>query len=335
MTTESELRELLVSEAGGPHRRAGAGWDEVVRRGRHHRRAARVRVGLAAGGLAVVAVLGALALGDRLDDEDGHGVVAEQPDGEGTTVPPTPSTSTTPTTTSTPATTAGTALVAGAKDLTAARAGGLPEITLLLEGSDPSTGYDPCTATGPLLADGDPIRISVVPADRANGSWSTCRPHAFGSVGTVALGKPVRERQVVDGSDGVPLRVVDQALLLYPAELPARYAGIDPVESGGEIYESETLDSWTFTWIQDDIALSLSRWALDGEHPEGCVDGDVVDVRGAQGRACTGEGSAQVRLLSWTEDEEIFIVELSDVSGDGGGEEIDLVALARALQPFE
>ncbi len=62
MTTDSDLRDLLSSEAAGPPQPA-PGWDDVMRRGRQRRRARRTQTAIV-GGLAGALVVTAFVLAD-------------------------------------------------------------------------------------------------------------------------------------------------------------------------------------------------------------------------------------------------------------------------------
>ena len=310
MTTDRELRDLLLDEAGDPPRHT-APWDDIVRRGRRHRRVARIRTGLVAGGLTALAVIGAVALGD----DDRAAVVANDPDDLTTTTTPR---STTP--------------APMGSDITAARAVGV-FVTLLIPPSDPATGFDPCVDSHPRITESpSEVTVELVPASFSSGlPWAACHASPFSGWGFVELTDPLDDRQLVDGFDGAAIHVVSNAELLLPAALPEPFDLERRDESTQIAYEGVAVDAWTFSWTADDLVLNVSRWALDGEHPEGCGGGQAVEVRGLTGHLCTNESSS---LLSWVDDTSIRIIELVDVGGDPRPDGFDLVAIADALEPL-
>jgi hypothetical protein len=310
MTTDRELHDVLATEADGPARPAPA-WDDVVRRGRHHRRVARVRTGLVAGGLAALAVIGGIAVTDRTDDED-TGVVANDPDPAPVTSQP-----------AFPAT-----------DLAAARAVGV-FVTVIGAPSDPATGFDPCVDQHPRVMEApDQVTVELVPASLSSGQpWAACQASPFSGWGTIELTDPLGSRRLVDASDGQEIQVLDDADLVFPASLPApfdvdhwdEFAHLLPTELA--VYERE----WTFSWVAGDVVLNLSAWSLDGEHPDGCTDGEAVTIGGLAGSLCTDASHA---LLSWIDGGSARILELVDVSGEPLPAGIDLVAVATGLEPL-
>jgi hypothetical protein len=317
MTTERELHDLLTAEADAPARPAP--WDDIVRRGRHHRRVARVRTGLLAGGVAALAVLGGVAATD-LGDEETTGVVADHPD-----------VNTGPTTTrdlSRPD-------LSRLPDLTAARASG-NHITLILGAAVPDEGFDPCTEQVPLVeATAEVVRITVAKTFELPGlvRWSACHASPFSGWGTVELDAPLGSRQVIDDRDGREIEVVDDAALLFPTELPAPF-DVEQWDEFAQVTSEEMAvheREWTFSWTTDDVVLNISWWSLTGQHPDGCTDGEAVDVRGGTGRLCTNESSA---LLSWIDGDSMRVIELVDVSGEALPGGIDLVAIADDLSPL-
>lgn len=317
MTTERELRDLLTAEADAPARPAP--WDDIVRRGRHHRRVARVRTGLLAGGVAALAAIGVVAATD-LDDEETTGVVADNPD-----------VNTGPTTTrdlSQPD-------LSRLPDLTAARASG-NRITLILGAAVPDEGFDPCTEQVPLADETtDLVRVSIAKTFELPGAihWAECQSSPFSGWGSFELDAPLGSRRVIDDRDGREIEVVDEAALLFPTKLPTpfdveqwdEFAQVTPEEMA--VHERE----WTFSWTTDDLVLNVSWWSLSGQHPDGCTDGENVDVRGGTGRLCTNESSA---ILSWIDGDSLRVIELVDVSGEPLSGGIDLVAIADDLGPL-
>jgi hypothetical protein len=312
MTTDHELHDLLASEADVPVRQS-AGWDDIVRRGRHHRRVARARTGLAAGGLAALTVIGVVAVSD-LGDDDTSGVVANDPDPTTTTIAP--------------------AIDRGLPDLQVARVSGV-FVTLSINAADPATGFDPCTEESASVIE-TPTQVTVqmqrhYDLEEHQIWWAACQASAVSGWATIELTEPLGDRQLVDASDGERLHVVDNAELRFPSQLPEPFEIERWDEFAQGTYEGVPLDAWTFSWTSQDLVLNVGRWPVDGERPEGCGGGEPIEGPGVTGQLCIAESSA---ILNWIDGSSFRIVELVDVSGGPLPGDIDLVAIANGLRPL-
>ncbi len=212
MTTDRDLRDLLSTEADGPTRSA-AGWDDVLQRGRRHRRVVRARQGLAAGGVAVIVALVALTLG-QLHTDDQQGVVTNQPDS--TTRPAVDDAPTTPRP----------AGLAALPDLRSARASGV-FVTLIINPSDPSAGVDPCTQESALVVEtATDVTVRIQNHRELHEHqvwWAACQSSAFSGWATVELTDPLGTRRLIDAGDGLEIPVIDNADLLFPTWIPAPF----------------------------------------------------------------------------------------------------------------
>ncbi len=197
MTTETELRDLLESEAHGTVR-ASADWDDVVRRGAHHRRKARMRNGLVAGGLVAIAVVSLLSLGPQQPGRDQTTaagpttttVLSQRP-------PPVP-------------------------DLEVATAQGV-SVTVVLDAATPEADFDPCTDQTVLVSESTSEVTLTIDQDGEVGgaeTWAACGSGPHISWGRVDLKDPLGTRTLIDASDGVPLTVLDGSPLLFPSWVP-------------------------------------------------------------------------------------------------------------------
>jgi len=311
MTTDTELRDLLVGAAGGP---TEPDWDGVVRRGRHHRRVARVRL---AGGAAAAIV--ALGLGSLLiDRQEATTVVVDQPEATTTTVSP-------------PTIGPGVSYPIGAD----ARASGV-FVTISIEAADPPTGFDPCQDRLPIVVENaDSVVVAV--RDRydapTTSAWAACQSSAFSGWGTIELATPLGARRLLD-ENGREIPVIDNADLLFPTFVPAPFVLEAWDELGGE-----PLVDRTFSWSADDLHLSIRNAPLEGSVPlgqnpgDGCPEGEPVMVRAAQGALCTAERGGFVLL--WDEGGWRRQVELGPVSDNVSPFTFeDLMAVVEGLEPL-
>lgn len=316
MTTDTELRDLLSAAADGP---AAPDWDGVLRRGRHHRRRNRIRAAVAACGVVGLGVLGVTsALG--LIDDDRQGVVADAPDG--TTTPPAPSTTLPPFGPLDPAIRTN-ARVSGAF------------VTVLVDPADPTTGFDPCVSRRPKVTETE-TAVVVETVDATNviaERWAACQSSAFSGWATVELTDPLGSRPLFGStSNGAPeIPVIDNANLLFPTVLPEPFDITHWDEFSQATYEGAPVGNWTFAWTAGDLVLNIGRWDPDGEHPEGCADGEQVEVRGSAGHLCTAASSA---LLSWSDGRSFRTIELVDVSDQALLPDLDVLAIADGLEPL-
>ena len=219
-------------------------------------------------------------------------------------------------------------------DITAARAVGV-FVTVIGVPSDPTTGFDPCVDRHPRITESpEQVTVELEPASMSSGQpWAACQASPFSGWGTIELTDPLGSRRLVDASDGQQIQVVDNTDLVFPTELPApfdvehwdEFAQVTPQELA--VHERE----WTFSFVKDDLVLNVGWWSLGGEHPDGCADGETVDLHGLTGALCTSESSA---LLSWADGDSMRTIELVDVGGEPLPDGIDLVAVAASLEPL-
>jgi hypothetical protein len=300
MTTDTQLRDLLAAEAGGP---AGArGWDDVVRRGRHRRRVRRVR---AMAGVALVAGVAATAL--ALADDD--------PTVE--TVPP----ASDPTNTTVTDGRAGTSSpeLPFAFRIPAFRAQGV-FLTVAMLWDGPLGGFDPCTDLHPrVIETSEQISVELV-GDDAEGElpWADCGTGHMGSWGTIVLEEPVGARTVNGRA------VIDGASLLLPTELPAPFdlerreeaAALDSVpDENGFLTE---VWSWSFSWR---AGMSELRLSIDSPPTSDECDGESedIEVRGTTARLCRGAvvGNDGVGYgLQWEEDGRPITISYASIDPD-------------------
>ena len=307
MTTETELRDLLESEAHGTLR-ASADWDDVVRRGAHHRRKARMRNGLVAGGLVAIAVVSLLSLGPKQSDR--QQTTAEDPRATTTT-----------------------ALIqrpAPIPDLEVASAQGV-SVTVILDPASPDGGFDPCTDQTVLVSESTSEVILTIDQEAEAGgaeTWAACGSGPHISWGRVDLKDPLGTRTLIDASDGVPLTVLDGSPLLFPSWVPepfdlARWNDGETVLTNG----AEIDYGWEFTFATaPNSFLYIHNGAMGG----GSCGGAPIDVRGEVGRLC--ENPAGSFTLVWTEDDTLHIVDL-----DAGGNDFtaaDVLRIAEGLEPL-
>ena len=322
MTTDTELRDLL---SGAAHGLASPDWEGVVRRGRHHRRRSRIRTGLAAGVATVVATLGAVTAAD-LGRNNRTGVVADAPDGSGTTTPG-------PTTT---------LPKLGPLDpavRTDARVSGV-FVTILIDASDPTTGFDPCASRRPKVTESvTAVVIEIVDTtDVGAERWAACQASPFSGWATVELADPLGSRPLFgstgDATSEIP--VIDNADLLFPTALPAPFDLRRWDEFGGET----GLVDRTFAWSADDLHVSVRSAPLEGSEPipfgsnpgDGC-SGTPVEVRGYDGALCQAERGGFVLL--WDEGGYRRRIELGPVSDNTSPFTVDDVfAIADGLEPL-
>jgi hypothetical protein len=315
MTTDHELHDLLTEVADGPTPSA-AGWDDIVRRGSHHRRATRLRNGIALGGLAAVVSVGGLAIGDRLDRDPG--VVANDP------TPTTPTPPTTPTTFHYETT------LIPPDDLsrmTAARVQGV-FVTVLTAPADPVTGFDPCTARHPRVVESaDGVGIELVDESVERGlPWAACQSSPFSGWGTIELTDPLGDRTLTDLSTGQAMSLIDGAPLLFPTAVP------EPFDLGrwDEFHGAGGAGpEWTFSFSADDLNLSVSTSYRDytdcGNEP--------IEVRGATGYVCQSESHGFV--LGWQEGGYHRRIGLGPVSDNITPFTVDdVLAIAESLEPL-
>ncbi|HUW04002.1 MAG TPA: hypothetical protein VMW08_16735 [Acidimicrobiales bacterium] len=305
MTTETELRDLLESEAHGTVR-ASADWDDVVRRGAHHRRKARMRNGLVAGGLVVLAVVSLLSLRPQQPGRDQTTaagpttttVLSQRP-------PPVP-------------------------DLEVATAQGV-SVTVVLDAATPEADFDPCTDQTVLVSEStSEVTLTIDQDGEVGGAepWAACGSGPYISWGRVDLKDPLGTRTLIDASDGVPLTVLDGSPLLFPSWVPepfdlARWNGSEVgVTSGADVDYG-----WGFTFATaPNSFLYIHNGAMGG----GSCGGAPIDVRGEVGRLC--ENPAGSFTLVWTEDDTLHIVDL-----DAGGNDFtaaDVLRIAEGLEPL-
>lgn len=319
MTTDTELRDLLRLEAAAPNG-PGADWDQIVRRGRHHRRVARVRTGIAASGLAALALIAVVA-GTDLGDEEGQGVVANQPDAP-TTLDSTPVT----TPISTPVTDPGGEPADGlyGPQLSGARSLGT-RVTVLTAPADPPSGFDPCAARHPRVTEtATEVVVELVDASLSTGqAWVECQASPFSGWGTLELAAPLGERRLVDATTGTELTAVDGAALLFPTALP------DPFDLQHWDEFTAVDPRWTFSFSAADQVLSLAADTLPG-----CpVASALMTIRGHEGSHCSAENGPGT--IVWQEGGHQYSLEWVDVGGNPLSATVaDLLAIAEDLEPL-
>jgi hypothetical protein len=304
MTSDTELRDLLTSEAAGPS--TGAGWDDVVRRGRRRQRVRRARVGALA-----ALVAGGVVSGIALSTDD---PILE------TTPPATDPTVTTErdgsTTTSVPMVPDG--------DLQAGRVQGA-FLTVIIPAADPTIGFDPCADLHPRTAESaDQIGIELVGDEVQRGRpWAACQSSPFSGWGTIELIEPYTGQPVIDLTTGDRVDVIDGAPLLFPTTLPEPF----DIQRWDEFSLG---DEWTFSWTADDRFVNVTNDY--GIFPEGC-DLRTVELRGTEARLCEA-GSALT--LHWDEGGRTIMVELGALdSEEPTGFTVDQVlAIAEGLEPL-
>lgn len=324
MTTHQDLRDLLSTEADGPTL-SPVGWNDIVQRGRRHRRVARARQGLAAGGLLVLVAMVALTLG-QLHTDDQQGVVTNQPDGTaGRTVDHPP-------TTAMPA-----AVGAALPDLRSARASGV-FVTLIINPFDARAGIDPCTQESAVVVE-TPTEVTVrvqphyeVPEHQV--WWAACQASAFSGWATIELTDPLGTRRLTDAADGLEIPVIDNADLLFPTWVPTPFDIAHWDEMGGEV-----LVDRTFSWSQSDLTLNVRNAPLEtsvplGQNPgDGCT-GDPVTVRGTQGSLCQSARGSSFTLM-WDEGGWRREIDLGPVSDNTSPfTRSDVMAIADSLKPL-
>jgi hypothetical protein len=309
MTIDPALRAPLTSGAQGPA--AGAGWDDVVRRGRHRQRVRRAR-GTALGAL----VAGGIAAGIAL--------AADDPTVQ--TVPPaTAPTSTAPEPQPSVTTSTSTETVLDARSIQGARAQGA-FLTVIIPAADPSTELDPCTDLHPRVVESaERIEIELLTEEADPGSeWASCLSSPFSGRAMVELTDPVGDRALIDLPTGHEITVIDGASLLFPTELPEAFTPGVWDEFGVE-------DTWTFSWSTGDLFVNVTtRYGGTGE-----CDRQTIAVRGTTGRLCdSGQGFFD---LHWEEEGRTIAVELgaSDPEQDSGFTVEDALAIAEGLEPYD
>ena len=300
MTTDTELHDLLTAEAGGPS--AGAGWEDVVRRGRRRQRVRRAR-GVALGVFAAGAVIAGVSLS------------SDDPSLE--TLPPAD-----PPSTTTSSTIGGEVVPTG--PLTSARVQGA-FLTMILPPADPTTGFDPCADLHPRTPQSsDQIAIELVTGEPRGLPWASCLSSPFSAWGTIELLEPYGGQPVIDLTTGNEVDVVDAASLLFPTELPEAF-------TPGVWDEFAFEDSWTFSWSAGDLFVNVTtRYGGTGE-----CDRQTIEVRGTTGRLCdNGNGFFD---LHWEEDGKTIAVELgaSDPEQDSGFTVQDVLTVAEGLEPYD
>jgi hypothetical protein len=323
MTTDQELRDLLSTEAGGTTRPPAA-WDDIVRRGHHRRRVTRLRNGVGMGGLAAAIAIGGFALADR--GPDGKGVVANDPDPTSTTTSAVESTTTVD------------ALYG--QGISAARAQGV-FVTVITAPSDPSTGFDPCTARHPRVAEtATTVTIELVDASFSSGQqWRTCQSSPFSGWGTIQLTDPLDDRTLVDATTNGEIPVVDGAQMLFPTSVPAPF----DVERWDEfaadtvgVEENRPLSGgWTFSFPAGSFVLTVTS----GYHSRLPVDCPVrsVTVRGARGTICGSDDAPGEWALLWTEvgvPYEISVGSVDTLGEPSPFTQADVLAVAESLEPL-
>jgi len=312
MTTDTELRDLLSAEAGGPTGSPG-GWDDVTRRGRHRQRVRRAQ-GATLAALAVGAVATAVAL--RSDDPTVDTIPRD-------TTPTTPTVPEDPTTSTTVPTAVG-----SNPSITAGRAQGV-FLTVLVPAADPATGFDPCTQLHPRVVESpDQVMVELVDETVERGlPWASCESSPFSSWATIELTDPLRERPLLDAITGEPVPVVDGETLLFPTSLPAPF----DIQVWDELAFEE---SWTFAFSAGDVVLNI---ATDSPAPA-CDDGAAVEVRGTPGRLCmeTLDGEVLTHgVLRWSNGEHLYDIELTDPEGSASLHGGELLGIAEALEPMD
>jgi hypothetical protein len=303
MTTADELRDVLAAEAGGPAGRP-AGWDEIVRRGRHRHRVRRVQ---AVAAVALLAGAAATTLALTADDEE---------------VETGPATETPATVPEDEAIDPSTVLRHGDAHIEAALADGT---SLTLFFGDP----DLCTDLRPVVSESQGrVSIGLVRAQDERGvPWAACGGGVRGSLdpwGTVELASTTAIRSLVDVSTGQVVPVKDGADLLFPTTLPAPFdLAVFDQDNGGLLGGP---DDWIFIFTAAEGQQVLLINSHDPEANGGPCSLQVVEVRGTEG--CFDVGS-----LAWDEDGRA--IHLSIISSEVGESALDeLIAIAEGLAPL-
>jgi hypothetical protein len=307
MTTDAQLHEALLNEAGGSADGTG-GWDDVVRRGRHRKRVRRAQ------GLALVAMVAGVA-GVAISLAGGDSAVNTGPPAN----QPSSSLPTASTTTTVPVPVDGRAHIQGA------RAQGV-FLTVLIPWADPASGYDPCEALHPRVVESeDQIGIELVTEDIQRGfPFAACQSSPFSGHGLIELMDPVGDRDVIDLTTGNAVFLVDDASLLFPTVLPD---GFDPEERD----ELASEGAWTFTFNSGDAYVNVTT----GYGGTDECDEEHIEVRGTQGRLCrSGDGRFDVH---WEEGGRTNAVEVgsSDPEQGSGLTLDDVLAIVEGLQPLD
>jgi hypothetical protein len=308
MTTDTELRDLLVAEAGGPTREP-AGWDDIMRRGQHRQRARRVQ-GLALFVVVAGVAITAIALSAREATVDtGPSATEPAPTVTGEIDP-------------------STVLRHGDAKIQAARAEGT-SLTLFFDELE-----DLCRDLRPVLRESeDQIAVGLVDAQDDRGiPWGGCGDGMRGPEdpwGTIDLRAPAADRALVDLSSGQTVTVQDGKELLFPTRLPASFdVEVFDQDSGGLLGGPE---DWFFLFTAEGPEreyVSLYIWADVESNGSGC-DGEGVEVRGTEGCFAGGVPPS----LTW--DEGGRAISLSIVSADVEGSALDeLLAIAEGLEPL-
>ena len=276
MTTDSDLRDLLSSEAAGPPQPA-PGWDDVMRRGRHRRRARRTQAAIVAG-LAVAArgrrfVLVRSGPGasrprrpPRSQAHRDSSVDIPEPDPPGS-------------------------------DIASARVQGA-FVTLIIGGArrarPEAADVDPCDEYHPLVIESPTqVIIDVVDATVEEGSsWA----RLLGSSGQRSSWRSRwAERALIDGRrrrrSSAPVDGADQRRAALPDRAPRalRARRVGRVRGGR--------GTWTFSLDRAETATSTSPTATTAD--DGCDPVDV-EVRGTAGRLCYDESDGRFEL-PWEE----------------------------------
>ena len=311
MTTDQELRTLLTAEAHGPTHQPD-GWDQVLARGRRHRRVARARQGLL---LSAAAVVVAAGMANLLDNEGGHAVVT---DPAATTAPGPIQTNNPPSTTKPPAL----AGEATRNILGGRQAGGnlVLQVQALAAPGDP----DPCETDALLLGGGGDAIVAQVVAAGTEGSlaFDECRVGFFSGWVRVVLDEPLHNR-LVDGYDGEAVELADSDDLLLPTHLPS---GFPTVADHDEFGPDPATRSYSFSWANGDVSLSVTASATRSD-----CGGEPQVVRGVEGTRCEGELAI---VVQWEEGGQHRQLEVADVGGNRLTVSLDdVLAVAEGLAP--
>jgi hypothetical protein len=287
MTTDTELRDLLATEAGGTTGGRGD-WDDVIRRGRHRQRVRRAQ-GASLAALAVGVVVSVIALSS---DDPSVETIPPATDPTSTTVAEAPSGTTSPE-------------LPYAFRVQAFRAQGV-FLTVAMLWDGPLGGFDPCTDLLPVVVEAtDEISIELISAEvDAGRPWADCGTGHMGSWGTIELAGPVGTR-TVNGRV-----VIDGASLLLPDELPAPFDLERREEAAtrhsvtGDDGLLEGVWSWSFSWRAgaSDLRLTVGEPATSDEC-EG--EREQIEVRGTMARLCReplAAGGGVSYSLEWEED---------------------------------
>ncbi len=326
MTTETELRDLLDTEAGAAVR-ATAGWDGVVHRGRHRQRVRRVqRLGV----VALVALAAVLATSLPSDDRKVD------------TTPP--ATEPSDTTVDGDPTTESSVELPDMFRISAVRAqGAFVTVAMLWERGT----FDPCSELHPRVVESsDQVGIDLfgAPDGRAR-PWAACGVGHGGAWGTLELDDALDTRTVVDVTSGYELEVVEGAPLLLPTDLPLPFQLDRRYEAGtrrsvrDEQGYLTPVMSWSFAWRagMSDLRLSIGEPASS----DGCGgESRDVPVRGTTARLCTepamtgagGDGGVAYSVV-WEEGASPIV--LTYVSIEDAPLSLDeVLAIAEGMEPL-